>query len=68
MNLLNLFVSDKIYFTKHTLFPSAFPMDGFATNNKCRCVTTTSSIIPPRFFQRIEILPQGAHCRRTEIV
>ncbi|KAI7812721.1 C-X-C motif chemokine 13 [Triplophysa rosa] len=46
----------------------AFPMDGFATNNKCRCITTTTSIIPPRLFKRIEILPQGAHCRQTEIV
>ncbi|XP_055055853.2 C-X-C motif chemokine 10 [Misgurnus anguillicaudatus] len=46
----------------------AFPMDGFDTNNKCRCLTTTTSIVPPRLFQRIEILPQGAHCRKTEIV
>ncbi|XP_056602632.1 C-X-C motif chemokine 13 [Triplophysa dalaica] len=46
----------------------AFPMDGFATNNKCRCITTTKSVIPPRLFKRIEILPQGANCREIEIV
>ncbi|XP_067294537.1 alveolar macrophage chemotactic factor [Pseudorasbora parva] len=47
---------------------NAFPMDGFATNNKCQCLTTTSTIIPPRLFQRIEILPAGAHCRKIEIL
>ncbi|XP_056312973.1 interleukin-8 [Danio aesculapii] len=46
----------------------AFPMDGFATENKCKCQTTTSSKIPPRLFQRIEILPAGAHCRKAEIL
>ncbi|XP_016306203.1 C-X-C motif chemokine 13-like [Sinocyclocheilus anshuiensis] len=49
-----------------TLF--ALPMDGVATNSNCQCVTTTSSIIPSRLFQRIEILPPGAHCRKTEIL
>ncbi|XP_067261808.1 interleukin-8 [Chanodichthys erythropterus] len=46
----------------------AIPMDGFATNNMCQCLTTSSSVIPPRLFQRIEILPPGAHCRKTEIL
>ncbi|XP_018970307.1 C-X-C motif chemokine 13-like [Cyprinus carpio] len=49
-----------------TLF--ALPMDGVATNRNCQCVTTSSSIIPTRLFQRIEILPPGAHCRKTEIL
>ncbi|CAM4540377.1 unnamed protein product [Leuciscus chuanchicus] len=43
-------------------------MDGIATNNKCQCLTTTSAIIPPRLFHKIEILPPGAHCRKTEIL
>lgn len=47
---------------------SAFPMDGIATNNKCQCLTTTSAVIPPRLFHKIEILPPGAHCRKTEIL
>lgn len=47
---------------------SAFPMDGIATNNKCQCLTTTSAIIPPRLFHKIEILPPGAHCRKIEIL
>ncbi|XP_050965195.1 interleukin-8 [Labeo rohita] len=46
----------------------ALPMDGFDSNSRCRCVTTTSSVISPRLFQRIEILPPGAHCRKTEIL
>lgn len=45
----------------------ALPMEGFGSN-KCQCVTTTSSIIPPRVFLRIEIIPPGAHCRKTEIL
>uniref|UniRef100_A0A672KAR1 Chemokine interleukin-8-like domain-containing protein n=1 Tax=Sinocyclocheilus grahami TaxID=75366 RepID=A0A672KAR1_SINGR len=45
----------------------ALPMEGFGSN-KCQCVTTTSSIIPSRVFQRIEIVPPGAHCRKTEIL
>ncbi|KAK7164821.1 hypothetical protein R3I94_003267 [Phoxinus phoxinus] len=46
----------------------AFPMDGFSTNNKCQCLATTSAVIPPRLFQKIEILPPGAHCRKIEIL
>uniref|UniRef100_A0A8C1WMW0 Chemokine interleukin-8-like domain-containing protein n=1 Tax=Cyprinus carpio TaxID=7962 RepID=A0A8C1WMW0_CYPCA len=45
----------------------ALPMEGFGVN-KCQCVTTTSSVIPSRVFQRIEIVPPGAHCRYTEIL
>ncbi|XP_056092882.1 alveolar macrophage chemotactic factor [Rhinichthys klamathensis goyatoka] len=51
-------------FTTHM----AFPMDGFATNKKCQCLATTSAVIPPRLFQKIEILPPGAHCRKIEIL
>ncbi|XP_077087443.1 alveolar macrophage chemotactic factor [Siphateles boraxobius] len=51
-------------FTTHM----AFPMDGFANNNKCQCLATTSAVIPPRLFQKIEILPAGAHCRKIEIL
>uniref|UniRef100_A0A673FJ67 Chemokine interleukin-8-like domain-containing protein n=1 Tax=Sinocyclocheilus rhinocerous TaxID=307959 RepID=A0A673FJ67_9TELE len=46
----------------------SLPMDGVVANSNCQCVTTTSSIIPARLFQRIEILPPGAHCRKTEIL
>uniref|UniRef100_A0A8C1KC97 Chemokine interleukin-8-like domain-containing protein n=1 Tax=Cyprinus carpio TaxID=7962 RepID=A0A8C1KC97_CYPCA len=45
----------------------ASPVKGFGVN-KCQCVTTTSSIIPSRVFQRIEIVPPGAHCPKTEIL
>ncbi|XP_051955251.1 C-X-C motif chemokine 3-like [Xyrauchen texanus] len=43
----------------------AVSMEGF---NKCHCLITTDHIIPSRFFKRIEILPPGAHCRKTEIL
>ncbi|XP_030622215.1 interleukin-8 [Chanos chanos] len=43
-------------------------MDGFAFGHKCRCVRTTSSFIHPRQYKKIEILPVGANCRRTEIL
>jgi len=43
-------------------------MDGFATNKKCQCLATTSAVIPPRLFQKIEILPPGAYCRKIEIL
>ncbi|XP_051540717.1 C-X-C motif chemokine 13 [Myxocyprinus asiaticus] len=46
----------------------AVSMEGFTSNNKCHCLTTTATIIPSRFFKRIEILPPGAHCRKTEIL
>ncbi|XP_026066952.1 C-X-C motif chemokine 2 [Carassius auratus] len=45
----------------------ALPMEGFGSN-KCQCVTTTSNKISTRLFQRIEIVPPGAHCRKTEIL
>ncbi|KAF4113095.1 growth-regulated alpha protein [Onychostoma macrolepis] len=45
----------------------ALPMEGFGFN-KCQCVATTSSSISSRLFQRIEIVPPGAHCRKTEIL
>lgn len=51
----------------HTWLLLALPMEGFGFN-KCQCVATTSSIISPREFQRIEIVPPGAHCRKTEIL
>ncbi|KAI4893531.1 hypothetical protein NFI96_011214 [Prochilodus magdalenae] len=47
---------------------SAVPMDGFSTDHKCRCLTTTSDPISPRHFQRIEIIPPSAYCRTTEIL
>ncbi|KAJ8005594.1 hypothetical protein DPEC_G00119560 [Dallia pectoralis] len=45
----------------------AFPMDDFA-QIKCRCIRTSSNFIPTRQFQRLEIVPAGAHCRYTEII
>ncbi|XP_059403906.1 alveolar macrophage chemotactic factor-like [Carassius carassius] len=49
-----------------TLF--AFPMEGLGTHRNCQCVTTSTAVIPPRLFQRVEILPPGANCRKTEIL
>ncbi|XP_038839531.1 C-X-C motif chemokine 13-like [Salvelinus namaycush] len=46
----------------------AFPMNGCAACQKCRCIRTSSAFISPRLFHRIEILPPGAHCRQTEII
>ncbi|XP_051519012.1 interleukin-8-like [Myxocyprinus asiaticus] len=46
----------------------AISMEGFTPNNKCHCLITTDHFIPPQFFKRIEILPPGAHCRKTEIL
>uniref|UniRef100_A0A672MKI9 Chemokine interleukin-8-like domain-containing protein n=1 Tax=Sinocyclocheilus grahami TaxID=75366 RepID=A0A672MKI9_SINGR len=57
-----------VILTVSTWLLSALPMDGVVVNSNCQCVTTTSSIIPSRLFQRIEILPPGAHCRKTEIL
>ncbi|XP_043095059.1 growth-regulated alpha protein [Puntigrus tetrazona] len=45
----------------------ALPMEGFGSN-KCQCVTTTSSVVSAQSFQRIEIVPPGANCRKTEIL
>ncbi|XP_071260424.1 C-X-C motif chemokine 13-like isoform X1 [Salvelinus alpinus] len=47
---------------------AAFPMNGCAACQKCRCIRTSSAFISPRQFHRIEILPPGAHCRQTEII
>ncbi|XP_037387809.1 alveolar macrophage chemotactic factor isoform X1 [Pygocentrus nattereri] len=46
----------------------AISMDGFATGHKCRCLTTTSEVIPTRLFRRIEILAPGPHCGNIEIL
>ncbi|XP_073696038.1 alveolar macrophage chemotactic factor [Garra rufa] len=47
---------------------SALPMEGFDSSSRCHCVTTSTAVIPPRLFQKIEILPPGAHCRKIEIL
>ncbi|KAL7836549.1 hypothetical protein AOLI_G00278330 [Acnodon oligacanthus] len=46
----------------------AISIDGFATGHKCRCLTTTSKVIPTQVFWRIEILPPGPNCGNTEIL
>ncbi|KAF4074359.1 hypothetical protein AMELA_G00238520 [Ameiurus melas] len=46
----------------------AFPMEGFTMDHQCRCLSTTNSYINSRWFQRIEILPAGPHCRNIEII
>ncbi|KAL7836541.1 hypothetical protein AOLI_G00278250 [Acnodon oligacanthus] len=46
----------------------AISMDGFANGHKCRCLTTTSKVIPTQLFRRIEILPPGPNCGNTEIL
>uniref|UniRef100_W5M671 C-X-C motif chemokine 13-like n=1 Tax=Lepisosteus oculatus TaxID=7918 RepID=W5M671_LEPOC len=46
----------------------ALPMEGIISDLKCRCVRYTSAYINPRNFRHIEIIPQGARCRRTEII
>ncbi|KAL7839600.1 hypothetical protein SRHO_G00262580 [Serrasalmus rhombeus] len=46
----------------------AISMECFATGDKCRCLTTTSEVIPTRLLRRIKILPPGPHCGNTEIL
>ncbi|KAK2845532.1 hypothetical protein Q7C36_010386 [Tachysurus vachellii] len=46
----------------------AFPMDGFAPDNQCRCLHTTNERLNVRMFQRIEIVPAGPNCRNTEVI
>ncbi|KAM9446722.1 alveolar macrophage chemotactic factor-like isoform 1-T1 [Clarias gariepinus] len=46
----------------------AFPMEGTTKDNQCRCLTTTDTVMNPRSFQRIEIIPVGPSCRHTEII
>ncbi|KAL6465573.1 hypothetical protein MHYP_G00257060 [Metynnis hypsauchen] len=46
----------------------AISMDGFDTGHKCRCLTTTSDVIPIQLFRRIKILPPGPNCGNTEIL
>ncbi|KAJ8398111.1 hypothetical protein AAFF_G00431880 [Aldrovandia affinis] len=46
----------------------AFPMDGFDTGVKCRCLKTSATFIHPRLFKRLEMIPLGAHCRQAEII
>lgn len=49
-------------------FFAAFPMEGFTMDHQCHCLSTTNDYINSRWFQRIEILPAGSHCRKTEIM
>ncbi|XP_026885436.1 interleukin-8-like [Electrophorus electricus] len=46
----------------------ALPMEGTTLSFRCRCVKTTTSFINPRTFRRVEILPAGARCRKTEVL
>ncbi|XP_017307333.1 alveolar macrophage chemotactic factor [Ictalurus punctatus] len=46
----------------------AFPMEGFTMDHQCHCLSTTNDYINSRWFQRIEILPAGSHCRKIEII
>uniref|UniRef100_A0A8C7T5K2 Chemokine interleukin-8-like domain-containing protein n=1 Tax=Oncorhynchus mykiss TaxID=8022 RepID=A0A8C7T5K2_ONCMY len=57
-----------LYVIFPVFIPAAFPMNGCAACQKCRCIRTSSAFISPRLFHRIEILPPGAHCRQTEII
>ncbi|XP_056140193.1 C-X-C motif chemokine 10 [Lampris incognitus] len=46
----------------------AFSMDGFAPGLRCHCRKTTSHQIPAHLFKKLEVIPPGAQCRRTEII
>ncbi|KAM9446723.1 alveolar macrophage chemotactic factor-like isoform 3-T3 [Clarias gariepinus] len=46
----------------------AFPTEGITEDDQCRCLVTTDTVMNPRNFQRIEIIPFGSSCRTTEII
>ncbi|XP_008066244.1 C-X-C motif chemokine 13 [Carlito syrichta] len=54
------------------LVSSHFPVQGvleaYNTNLKCRCIQETSSYIAPRIIERLQVLPRGNGCPKTEII
>ncbi|KAL0979864.1 hypothetical protein UPYG_G00190810 [Umbra pygmaea] len=45
------------------------PVESFESpGNDCHCIRTSSDFIPRRMVQRLEIRPEGATCRFTEII
>ncbi|KAB5528582.1 hypothetical protein PHYPO_G00141880 [Pangasianodon hypophthalmus] len=46
----------------------AFPLEGFTRGHQCRCLSTTDTYMNPRWFQTIEIVPAGPHCRSSEVI
>ncbi|XP_030609321.1 interleukin-8-like [Archocentrus centrarchus] len=37
-------------------------------NTHCRCLQVESRIIPPDNLRSIKLIPEGPHCRETEII
>ncbi|XP_016009495.1 C-X-C motif chemokine 15-like [Rousettus aegyptiacus] len=35
---------------------------------RCQCVQTYSNFIHPIFFENIQLIPEGPHCRRKEVI
>ncbi|XP_043304471.1 C-X-C motif chemokine 15-like isoform X2 [Cervus elaphus] len=35
---------------------------------RCQCIQTQSDFIPPKFIAKFQIIPEGAHCNRKEII
>ncbi|XP_069451142.1 C-X-C motif chemokine 15-like [Ovis canadensis] len=35
---------------------------------RCQCIQTHSDFISPKFIAKVQIIPEGAHCNRKEII
>ncbi|XP_019818477.1 C-X-C motif chemokine 15-like isoform X2 [Bos indicus] len=35
---------------------------------RCQCIQTQSDFISPKFIAKVQIIPEGAHCNRKEII
>ncbi|XP_019818476.1 C-X-C motif chemokine 15-like isoform X1 [Bos indicus] len=35
---------------------------------RCQCIQTQSDFISPKFIAKVQIIPEGAHCNRKEIM
>ncbi|ELW70470.1 Alveolar macrophage chemotactic factor 2 [Tupaia chinensis] len=35
---------------------------------RCQCIHTSSDIIPPKFIQNVQVIPEGVECSRQQII
>ncbi|XP_053112965.1 growth-regulated alpha protein-like [Hemicordylus capensis] len=46
-----------------------FPLESFLINlGRCQCLREASMAVPIKDIKSIRLIPQGVHCRRTELI
>ncbi|XP_063281376.1 interleukin-8-like [Pelobates fuscus] len=35
---------------------------------RCICISTETKFVSPKYFQNVEIIPKGPHCKNVEVI